>query len=493
MLATLYSPSLALLTDLYQVTMAQGYFKHGTAETEAVFSLHFRKHPFGGGYTVAAGLAEALEWLRRFEITPADAEYLRSLRAATGGPLLNSSFITWLTGRRLTLDVDAVPEGRVVFPHEPLLRVRGPLWQAQIVESALLNIINFQTLIATKAARICAAAKGDPFVDFGLRRAQGIDGSLSAVRAAYIGGIAATSNLLAGKLLGIPVRGTHAHSWVMSFTDETTAFEAYARAMPDNTLLLVDTYDTLEGVRRAIRVGLDLQRRGHRFLGVRLDSGDLAYLSKQARSMLDEAGLRDASIVASNDLDEYTIESLKQQGARIDTWGVGTRLATAYDQPALGGVYKLGALADRGCWRGVVKASEHAAKASVPGILNVRRYTHEGMFMGDMIFDELQSPADDTVTIVHPGDAVRRRTLAGPYEDLLVPVMRHGLPLHTIGEGSELQQARRRCTADLHSLDPACRRLLNAHEYPAGLEHSLHDRRQDMILAARSTAPEDTR
>lgn len=492
MLSSLYRPSLALLTDLYQLTMAQGYFKRGMAEQEAVFSLHFRKHPFSGGYTIAAGLGEAVEWLRGCAFDDADLAYLAGLKSASGGALFSPAFVAWLRTQRLTLDVDAVPEGRVVFPHEPLVRVRGPLWQGQLVETALLTIINFQSLIATKAARICAAAGGDRVVDFGLRRAQGVDGSLSATRAAYIGGVAATSNALAGRLLGIPVRGTHAHSWVMSFHDEYEAFAAYAASMPDDTLLLVDTYDTLDGIRKAVRVGLDLKRRGHRFLGVRLDSGDLAYLSRHARVMLDEAGLADASIVASNDLDEHTIDNLKGQGARIDTWGVGTRLITAHDQPALGGVYKLGAIREHGAWRPVVKASEHAAKASVPGALGVRRFSKGDVFVGDMIHDELEPPGHGSSVIVHPGEPLRRRTLEGPSEALLVPVMRGGVVVPAFeGDGSSLEAARERRAADLARLDPACRRLLNPHEYPAGLERSLHDRRTRMILAARGHALEE--
>ncbi len=486
MLVTLYRPSLSLLTDLYQLTMAQAGFKLGLAEREAVFSLHFRKHPFAGGYTVAAGLSEALEWLSLFAPDQDDLTYLAGLPSAGGGRLFSPPFLDWLSAQRLSLDIDAVPEGRVVFPHEPVVRVRGPLWQGQLVETALLTIINFQSLIATKAARICAAAQGDAVVDFGLRRAQGVDGSLSATRAAYIGGVAATSNTLAGRLLGIPVRGTHAHSWVMSFRDEQEAFSAYAAAMPDDTLLLVDTYDTLDGVRKAVRVGLELRRSGHRLLGIRLDSGDLAFLSRQARAMLDEAGLHDASIVASNDLDEHTIESLKGQGARIDTWGVGTRLITAHDQPALGGVYKLTALREADGWRPVVKASEHTAKASVPGVLAVRRFSRDGQFIGDMIHDETDPATTESAVIVHPAEPLRRRALAGPSEPLLKPVMRAGTIVPDFNrDASSLAAARARCADDLARLDPACRRLLNPHEYPAGLELSLHDRRTRMILDAR--------
>jgi nicotinate phosphoribosyltransferase len=341
---TLSTSSLILLTDLYQLTMACGYWRAGMADREAVFHLFFRTQPFRSGYTVAAGLELAVDYLRSLKLTPEDAAYLASLRGGDGKVLFDADFLTALGTMDLGLDVDAVPEGTVVFPSEPLVRIRGPIIACQLVESALLNILNFSSLIATKAARICGAAKGEPVMEFGLRRAQGIDGALTASRAAYIGGCTSTSNVLAGRLFGIPVRGTHAHSWVMCFESELEAFRTYAEAMPNNATFLVDTYDTLEGVRHAIEVGMLLRERGQKFLGIRLDSGDLAWLSKEARKLLDEAGFTETVIVASNDLDEHLIESLKGQGACIGAWGVGTKLVTAYDQPALGGVYKLGAI-----------------------------------------------------------------------------------------------------------------------------------------------------
>ena len=478
MLSELYRPSLALLTDLYQLTMICAAWKADRHNLGAVFHMSFRKPPFGGGYTIAAGISPAMQWLTSLRFDASDIKYLDELTAAKGERLFPREFLEWLSTARLTLDVDAVPEGSVVFPHEPLVRVRGPFWQCQLIETALLNIINFQSLIATKAARICGAAAGDPVIDFGLRRAQGIDGALSATRAAWIGGIAATSNVLAGKMLGIPVRGTHAHSWVMSFGDEREAFRTYADAMPHNTLLLVDTYDTLEGVRHAIEVAHELKRKGHRLLGVRLDSGDLAYLSIQARAMLDAAGLSEARIVASNDLDEGTIESLKHQGAKIDTWGVGTRLVTGHDQPALGGVYKLGAMETKpGEWTPVVKASEQLAKASIPGVLGVRRFTHEGKMVADMIYDESLAGAPRDM-IVDPKDPTRRRRVGGSSVELLQPAVRRGTP---VAGTPTLADARARCQSDLAMLDGACKRLLNPHEYPAGLEESLHERRLEMI------------
>jgi nicotinate phosphoribosyltransferase len=296
-------------------------------------------------------------------------EFLATLTGDDGKPLFESAFLEYLRALRFTCDVDAIPEGTVAFPHEPLLRITGPILQCQLLETALLNLINFQSLIATKAARVCLATQGEPVLEFGLRRAQGLDGGLAASRAAYIGGCAATSNVLAGKTFDIPVRGTHAHSWVMAFDDEREAFSAYAKAMPNNCVFLVDTYDTLEGVRRAVETGKWLRERGHEMVGIRLDSGDLAWLSVEARKILDNGGFPKALIVASNDLDEHIIASLKAQGAQINVWGVGTKLITAFDQPALGGVYKLGAIrGDDGRWVYKVKLSEQAAKVSTPGI-----------------------------------------------------------------------------------------------------------------------------
>src|SRR5579872_2098236 len=304
---TVISP---LLTDLYQLTMAYGYWKLGIHEREAVFHQIFRKQPFKGDYSVACGLATVIEFLQDWHFEEEDIDYLRSLNAVNGHPLFTSDFLDYLKNVRFSCDIDAIPEGTVVFPHEPLLRVKGPLLQCQLIESTLLNIINFQTLIATKASRVCLAACGDSVLEFGLRRAQGPDGALSASRASYIGGCAATSKILAGKLYDIPVRGTHAHSWVTAFADELSAFSAYAEVMPHNCVLLVDTYDTIAGVRHAIEIGKRLRERGAELLGVRLDSGDMAALSIQARQLLDEAGFQQTQIIASNSLDEYAIQQM---------------------------------------------------------------------------------------------------------------------------------------------------------------------------------------
>ncbi|MCP4655205.1 MAG: nicotinate phosphoribosyltransferase, partial [bacterium] len=356
----------ALLTDLYQLTMACGYWKTGIAERETVFHLFFRENPFGAGFSIACGLEQVIEHLRELRFSDEDLACLADLEGNDGKALFDEGFLDYLGQLALRCDVDAVPEGTAVFPREPLLRIRGPLAQCQILETPLLTLLNFQTLIATKAARVAMAAAGDPVLEFGLRRAQGIDGGTSASRAAFVGGCAGTSNVLAGKRYGIPIKGTHAHSWVMSFASEPEAFAAYARALPNNCVFLVDTYDTLEGVRHAIAMGKWLRERGHEMVGIRLDSGDLATLSCEARKLLDAAGFPKASIVASNDLDEYEIARLKAAGAAIDLWGVGTRLATAYDQPALGGVFKLSAFREAGgSWRPVIKLSEERLKISV--------------------------------------------------------------------------------------------------------------------------------
>ena len=314
----LYNENLSLLTDLYQLTMANAYWATGTHQQEAVFHLNYRTEPFGGNYTIACGLDLAINFLQNLQFSDEDIKYLAQLKGAKDRPLFDEEFLEFLREADFTWDIDAVPEGTLVFADEPLLRVKAPLWQAQILETPLLNCINFSTLIATKASRVVQAAQGGTVLEFGLRRAQGFDGGISEARAAYIGGCHATSNVLAGKLFGIPVKGTHAHSWVMSFETEMESFQKYAQAMPHNSIFLVDTYDTIEGVRKAIRVGEWLRERGHAMNGIRLDSGDLAQLSIEARKMLDEAGFEDTSIVASGNLDEYKIKDLLDRGARID-------------------------------------------------------------------------------------------------------------------------------------------------------------------------------
>ncbi len=485
LLADLYRPSLALLTDLYQLTMAYAVWRSGAWKDEAVFHLNFRRAPFASGYTVAAGLPAALELLEGLRFTEEDRAYLATLSGADGKPLFEPAFLDALGRLDLGLDVDAVPEGTLVFPQEPLLRVKGPVAACMLAETPLLNLVNFPTLVATKAARVVQAARGEPVLEFGLRRAQGVDGAMTASRAAYLGGCAATSNVLAGRLYGIPVKGTHAHSWVMLFDEERESFQRYAEAMPNNCVFLVDTYDTLQGVRHAVEVGRWLRARGQTLLGVRLDSGDLADLSIKARQILDEGGFPEARIYASNDLDEKIIESLKQQDARIAVWGVGTRLVTAFDEPALGGVYKLAAVRAQGAkeWRYRVKVSEQPAKTSTPGLLQVRRFETAQGFAGDGIYN-LDAGWQGPREIIHPFDPTLRWPIpAGASEtDLLVPAMRAG---KIVLEGESLEGARRRVARQLERLPAGAKRFMNAHLYPVGLEPRLQELRTKMVLEAR--------
>jgi nicotinate phosphoribosyltransferase len=480
-------PSLALSTDLYELSMAQGYWKNEVTDTQAEFHLFYRTNPFQGGYVVWAGLADVVEALRGFHFSARDLAYLASLPDREGKPLFDPKFLDYLGEFRFTCDVQAVPEGTAVFPNEPLIRVQGPILQAQVVETLLLTIVNFQSLIATKAARCAYAAQGDPVVDFGLRRAQGLDGGFSASRAAYIGGCVGTSNVLAGKVLGIRVLGTFAHSWVMSFDSEREAFEAFARNMPNNCVFLVDTYNTIHGVRNAIAVGLRLREQGHEMVGIRLDSGDLAYLSIQARRMLDDAGLPDAVVMASSDLDEFLIRSLKDQGARIGSWGVGTRLVTGYGDPALGGVYKLTAVRrpHQQAWAYKLKLSEQKAKTSIPGLLQVYRCSDaSGKFVADAIVDEGEDAAA-VPRIIDPNDNTKTKSLRGAVqrEPLLVPIFRAGEPIY---EAPSIHDIRTRAQDQLQRLDPGHRRFENPHLYPVGLSPTLNQIRDAMIAEARA-------
>jgi len=480
-----HSPILA--TDLYELTMAKGYWKNEMAEREAAFDMFFRRAPFDGAYAVMAGLETLAGMLSQFHFTSSDLAYLAGLKDRAGQPSFEERFLRYLQDLRFTCDVSVAPEGTVVFPFEPLVRVQGPILQAQLLETLLLNTLNFQTLIATKAARVCLSAQGEPVIEFGLRRAQGLDGGLSAARAAYVGGCAGTSNVLAGKLLGIPVYGTHAHSWVMAFESELEAFEAYARSFPDDTLLLVDTYGTLKGVENAITVGRKLKENGHKLVGLRLDSGDLAYFSIQARRMLDEAGFADAAILASNELDEYVIRSLKDQGARINMWGVGTKLVTGFDEPALSGVYKLSALREAGTgeWLGKLKLSEQRVKISIPGLHQVYRYEDgDGKFAADAIMDWTEDPKDVT-HIVDPNDATKTKRLSRYVrsEALLTRVFERGRLVATL---PSLEQIRQRTQDQLARLDDSHKRLENPHIYPVGLSPRLHGIRESMIKEERA-------
>ena len=479
-----------LLTDLYQLTMAQGYWETGQGATQACFHAYFRDYPFRGGYAIACGMDQLAELIDGFAFSAEDVEYLASLDAPGGGRLFKPAFLDYLRTFSLRVDVDAVPEGAVVFPHEPIVRVMGPIMDCQLIETALLNCVNFETLIATKAARVCLAAHGLPVAEFGLRRAQGAGGGMWASRAAVVGGCASTSNVLAGKTYGLPVSGTHAHSWVMSFPSELEAFRAYAREFPRNCVLLVDTYDVEQGIRNAITVGLEMRVRGERLAGIRIDSGDLAWLAKMARRMLDEAGLQDCGIVLSNDLDEYTIQSILDEGAPVSSWGVGTKLACAFDQPTLGGVYKLSATRAPGQaeWVDRLKISESAAKLTVPGVLDVRRYYNDdGTIAGDMVFD-VNSGVDERQVIVDPLDSMRRKKLAGKrFSAMLEPLARNGQVVLDAG-GRSAMEAQRRCREGLACLDESQKRMLNPHTYPVGLEYGLCERRRALVGKLRGIA-----
>ncbi len=469
-----YPPS-GLRCDLYELTMMNGYLLTGVADQNVVFDLFVRSIPEQGGYCIAAGLADAVRFLTSVRFTPAEIDYLRGLR------LFAEPFLDRLKRFRFTGDLHAVPEGSLIFPLEPILRIHAPLFEAQFFESALLNAVNFQTLIATKAARICHEAGADNVMEFGMRRAHGIDGSLSAARAAYVGGVESTSNTEAGRLLQIPVRGTQAHSWIMAFADELTAFRAYADCYPDHCVLLVDTYDTLRsGLPHAIEVGRELQQRGKRLAGIRLDSGDLAYLSIQARQMLDEAGLGDTRIVASGDLDEWIIHDLKIQGARIDLWGVGTRLVTSHNEPSLTGVYKLAAVMKDGRWTPRLKVAERATKSTLPGVKQVWRMRGQDQWLeGDLIAQvgEDVRPAPPGPIGYHPliEYEKKRYDATASVEPLLQPVIREGA---LIDELPTLPALRERTQAQLAMLHPTSRRLLNPHFYKVSISEQTLRMRQ---------------
>ena len=480
------NPDFALLTDLYQLTMAQGYWKTGLSEDQACFHMYFRDNPFSGGYSIACGMAQLAELVDGFRFSGEDCEYLAGLKAPGGGALFEPEFLEWLGDLRLSVDIDAVHEGTVVFPNEPLVRVTGPIMQCQLLETALLNCVNFETLIATKAARVCLAAES-PVAEFGLRRAQGYAGGVWASRAAVVGGCASTSNVLAGKLFGLPVSGTHAHSWVMAFESELEAFRAYARAFPNNCILLIDTYDVRQGLENAITVGLEMKQRGERLIGVRIDSGDLSWLAKMCRERLDEAGLSDCGVVLSNDLDEYTISSIRNEGAQVMSWGVGTKLATAYDQPTLGGVYKLSATraGKDAPWVDRIKIAENSSKLTFPGVLGIRRYYHEdGFIAGDMVYDA-NAPINGEERIVDPMDQLRQKVLSGKrFEELLHPLARNGKSVLEPCYRDALAAAER-VRQGLENVHETQKRMLNPHSYPVGLECGLAHRRLDLVASRR--------
>jgi len=485
-IASIYDQSLSLLTDFYQMTMSYGYWKAGLERKEAVFQLFFRKTPFKGGFTIAAGLESVIHFLEKFHFDSSDLNYLAHLQGQDGNPYFSEKFIDYLSKLKFTGDIDAVPEGTVVFPYEPLIRIQGPLIECQLLESPLLNLINFPTLVATKAARICLAARGDSVIEFGVRRAQGIDGALTASRSAYIGGCDSTSNILAGKLFGIPIKGTHAHSWVMVFDEELEAFQTYAKSLPNNCVFLVDTYDTIKGVKKAIQVGQWLKQHGKKFHGIRLDSGDLADLSIKSRALLDEAGFQDAVIVASNELDETIISELKRQGAQINVWGVGTNLVTAKDQPALDGVYKLSAIRDRGEeWKYKLKLSEQMLKVSNPGILQVKRFYFNRENVADVIYD-IHMPWEGDCQIVDPLDPTHVRVIKKELhcKDLLEPIFREGKCIY---QRPSLPEIRQHTQHELGRFPVGIKRFLNPHVYVVGMEKKLYDLKIRLIKQIRQS------
>lgn len=482
-----------LLTDLYQLTMAYAYWKCGYADREAAFTLFFRRNPFNGGFATFCGLKHVIDYIKDLKFYDDDLAYLASLKAHDGTPMFEPEFIKYLGALDFNVDLHSVADGTVVFAHEPLLRVVGPIIPAQILETALLNLICFPTLIATKATRIKLATKGQKVYEFGLRRAQGMNGGVTASLAAYLGGCDGTSNVLAGKLFGIPVKGTHAHSWIMAHESERDAFNDYAQAMPNNCVFLVDTFDTLVGVQHAIEVGKKLRAQGHKMIGIRLDSGDLAYLSIEARRMLDEAGFPDAAIMASNDLDESIVTSLKDQGAKIDTWAVGTKLVTGSDQPSLGGVYKLSAVrSPERPWRHVIKLSEQTIKVSNPGLLQVRRFFNDEKpterFIADMIYDESAELSSKPV-IIDPLDFTRRKVIpeGTGFVDLLRPIFKAG---ELVYDYPGFDATRAFVFDQLTGFHPSIKRLVNPHQYPAGLEANLHKVKTQLILKERGLVEE---
>lgn len=471
-----------MLTDLYELTMMQGYFKEN-ADDIVVFDAFYRKNPSGSGYAIACGLEQIIDLIKNLSFSYEDVDYLRGLG------LFDEDFLSYLAGFHFTGDIYAIPEGSVVFPYEPLVKVVAPIMEAQLIETALLNIVNHQSLIATKASRVCYAAKGDGIMEFGLRRAQGPDAGTFGARAAVIGGCIGTSNVLCGQKFGVPVLGTHAHSWIMSFPSEYQAFQTYARIYPDACTLLVDTYDTLKsGVPNAIRVFDEMKAAGcmPTKYGIRLDSGDLAYLSKKARKMLDHAGYPDAVISASSDLDEYLINSLKNQGAAITSWGVGTNLITSADNPSFGGVYKLAAIKkpEDAEFTPKIKISENPAKVTNPGNKTVfRLYDKEtGKIKADLIAlaDETYDSEKD-LEIFDPTATWKRSLLkGGTYEirEMLQPIFQRGQCVYKTPPTMEI---RNYCAKELGTLWDETRRLINPQEVYVDLSLPLFDLKNRLL------------
>ena len=473
---------LTLLTDLYELTMMQGYYAKGQNE-KVIFDVFFRQKPSNNGYSVCAGLDQVIDYIKNLNFTYEDVDYLRGLG------IFNEDFLHYLSGFHFSGDIYAIPEGTVIFPKEPILKVIAPIMEAQLVETAILNIINHQSLIATKTSRVVFAANGDGIMEFGLRRAQGPDAGLYGARAAMIGGCVGTSNVLAGKLFDVPVMGTHAHSWIMSFPDEYTAFKNYADMYPDNCTLLVDTYDTLKsGVPNAIRVFQEFKEAGKPFkkYGIRLDSGDLAYLSKEARKMLDEAGFADASICASNDLDEYLLHDLKMQGAAIDSWGVGTNLITSKDCPSFGGVYKLAAIQSEedGAFEPKIKISENTEKITNPGNKTIYRIYDKttGKVKADLIcFVGETFNTDEDMLLFDPIETWKKTKLSGGsyiMREILVPVFKNGACIYKSPSVMEIAEY---CRNEKKTLWDETKRLFYPHQVYVDLSPKLYEVKKSLL------------
>lgn len=468
--------NLTLLTDLYELTMMYGYKKSETDYKEAVFDLFFRGTA-EISYAVVAGLEQAVEYIRNLHFDDSDIEYLRSLN------LFDEDFLSMLENDfKFTGDIYAMPEGSIVYPYEPIMTIKAPIIQAQLIETALLCIINHQTLIATKASKIVQNTKST-VMEFGLRRAQGPDAGIYGARAALISGCSSTSNVLAGKMFNVPIAGTHAHSWVMSFPDEITAFREYAKLFPDACLLLVDTYDTLgQGVPNAITVFKELQASGHKPLGIRIDSGDLAYLCNKAREMLDASGFSDAIICASGDIDENVLISLNQQGAKIDSYGIGTKLITSYSNPALGGVYKLAAITENGVLTPKLKISNTIAKVTNPGLKKVVRFydneTNKAIADLIMLKDE-ENPNGEPYRIFDPENPWKEKTVVNYYvKELQIPVFINGELVYELPTLKEIRAYHQEC---INNMWDQYKRIANPHIYKVDLSQKLYDLKMELL------------
>ncbi len=469
--------NLTMLTDLYQLTMMYGYLKCGMSKKVSVFDLFYRRAACDSAYAIAAGLEQVIDFVNNLHFADEDIAYLRSLN------LFDEDFLQYLRNFTFTGEIYAVKEGTVVFPYEPIVRVKAPIMEAQLIETALLNLVNHQTLIATKASRVCYAAEGGSVLEFGLRRAQGPDAGIYGARAAIIGGCSSTSNVMTGELFGIPAKGTHAHSWVMSFPNELDAFRAYADIFPDTCLLLVDTYDTLKsGVPNAIKVFGELRAKGYTPVGIRLDSGDLAYLSKKARIMLDNAGFHDAKIFASSDIDEWLIRDMKLQGAKIDVWGVGTKLITGDGCPALGGVYKLAAEIEDGVIIPKIKVSDNVEKITNPGYKKITRIydNASNKAVADLIMlDEEVIDESHPLVIFHPVDTWKRMRLTNYHtKELLIPVFVDGKQIY---ESPSLMDIQQYAKDDLSTFWDETKRLINPQEYKVDLSYKLFDLKKALL------------